>query len=121
MHELGSRYLGDAVDAADSGGGRVPALPSGSVSRAANPGSSAIARRDILRTMPLAVADLTNSRREILIVPRLSLPERFVPRVRVSAHKSAITDDVASKNGCQPPFGSRIGHRMHPVDVPSQI
>ena len=28
----------------------------------------------------------------------------------ISAHKSAITDNVASKNGCQPPFGSRIGH-----------
>src|SRR5260370_32943029 len=54
----------------------------GSVSRAANSGSSAIARRDILRTMPLAVVDLTNSRREILIVPRLSLPERLVLRVR---------------------------------------
>src|SRR5258708_35554125 len=54
----------------------------GSVSRAANSGSSAIARRDVLRTMPLAVVDLTNSRREILIVPRLSLPERLVLRVR---------------------------------------
>src|SRR5258708_32297001 len=54
----------------------------GSVSRAANSGSSASARRDMLRTMPLAVADLTNSRREILIVPRLSLPERLVLRVR---------------------------------------
>jgi hypothetical protein len=36
-----------------------------------HPGSSAIARRDTLRAMPLAVTDLTNSRREILIVPRL--------------------------------------------------
>ena len=32
--------------------------------------------------MPLAVTDLTNSRREILIMPRLSLPERLVLRVR---------------------------------------
>src|SRR6516225_3158900 len=37
----------------------------GSVSRAANLGSSAVATRDRVRTMPLAVADLTNSRREI--------------------------------------------------------
>ena len=54
----------------------------GSVSRAANLGSSAIARRDTLSAMPLAVTDLTNSRREILMVPRLSLPERLVLRVR---------------------------------------
>jgi len=32
--------------------------------------------------MPLAVTDLTTSRREILIMPRLSLPERLVLRVR---------------------------------------
>src|SRR5262245_10801597 len=47
----------------------------GSVSRSAKLGSSAIASRDILRAMPLAVTDVTHSRREILIVPRLSLPE----------------------------------------------
>src|SRR5689334_25439374 len=28
----------------------------------------------------------------------------------VSAHKPAVTDNVTSKNGCQPPFGPRIGH-----------
>jgi hypothetical protein len=48
----------------------------GSVSRAAKLGSSAIASRDILRTMWLAVTDVTNSRREMLIVLRLSLSER---------------------------------------------
>src|SRR5437868_7267948 len=47
----------------------------GKVSRAAKLGSSAIARRDTLRAMPLAVTDVTNSRREILMMPRLSLPE----------------------------------------------
>src|SRR5690242_298150 len=50
----------------------------GMVSRAANGGSSALARRDTLSAMPLAPADLTNSRREILIGPRLSPPEREV-------------------------------------------
>src|SRR5436189_6304436 len=59
----------------------------GSVSRAANPGSSAIARRDTVRAMPLAVTDLTNSRREILIVPHLSLPERLASRVRHAASR----------------------------------
>src|SRR4029077_2260303 len=43
----------------------------GSVSRSAKLGSSASAIRDILRAIPLAVTDLTNSRREMLIVPRL--------------------------------------------------
>src|SRR5262245_3111913 len=46
----------------------------GSVSRAAKLGSSAIARRDTLSAMPLAITDVTNSRREILIEPRLSSP-----------------------------------------------
>jgi hypothetical protein len=36
----------------------------------------------MVSAMPLAVTDLTNSRREILIVPRLSSPElRVVPRM----------------------------------------
>src|SRR5215475_13813198 len=49
----------------------------GKVSRAAKLGSSAIARRDTLRAMPLAVTDVTNARREILIVLRLyRLPVR---------------------------------------------
>src|ERR1700710_1460678 len=61
--------------------GFQPCRP-GSVSRAANPGSSAIAKRDTLRAMPLAVTDLTNSRREILIGPRLLLPERLALRLR---------------------------------------
>src|SRR5262249_4211926 len=43
----------------------------GSVSRAAKFGSPAIAKGVMLSAMPLAVADLTKSRREILIVPRL--------------------------------------------------
>jgi hypothetical protein len=47
----------------------------GSVSRAANPGSSAKAKRDTLSAMPLAVADVMNARREIFIVPRLSSPD----------------------------------------------
>src|SRR5947209_11948244 len=44
----------------------------GKVSRAAKLGSSAIANGDTLSAMPLAVTDLTNSRRDILIVPCLS-------------------------------------------------
>src|SRR5215468_1032518 len=43
----------------------------GSVSRAAKLGSAAIAKGVMLSAIPLAVADLTKSRREILIVPRL--------------------------------------------------
>jgi hypothetical protein len=53
----------------------------GSVSRSAKLGSSAIASRDMVRTMPLAVTDVTNSRREILIVPRLSPPEPDIDEV----------------------------------------
>src|SRR6516225_1342572 len=44
----------------------------GSVSRVANPGSSAKAKRDRLSAMPLAVAPFTNSRREVHIVPPLA-------------------------------------------------
>jgi hypothetical protein len=32
----------------------------------------------------------------------------------VSTHKSAVPDDVASQDGCQPPFGSRISHQVRP-------
>src|SRR5262245_46979732 len=56
--------------------GFQPCRP-GSVSRAAKFGSSAIAKGVMLSAMPLAVADLTKSRREILIVPRLVL-EKFI-------------------------------------------
>ena len=69
--ELGPGDLGDAVDAAHPGSGRVPACRPGSVSRAANPGSLAIARRDTLSAMPLAIANLTNSRREVLMLPTI--------------------------------------------------
>src|SRR5262249_13864746 len=58
----------------------------GSVSRAANPGSSAKAKRDRLSAMPLAVSGVTNARREIFIVPRLSSPE--LPLLRMT-HCSA--------------------------------
>src|ERR1700676_2591424 len=43
----------------------------GSVSRAANVGSSADAKRDRLSAMPLAVTHLTNSRREGRMLPPL--------------------------------------------------
>src|SRR6476646_2969643 len=73
----------------------------GKVSRAAKLGSSAIARRDMLRAMPLAVTDLTNSRREILIVPRLSLPERLVLRVhRYPCLDPKIKDRMTGKDSC---------------------
>jgi hypothetical protein len=45
--------------------GFQPCRP-GRVSRAVNEASSAIAKGDALNAMPLAVTDLTNSRREIL-------------------------------------------------------
>jgi hypothetical protein len=35
----------------------------------------------MVRAMPLAVTDVTNSRREILIVPRLSPPEPDIDEV----------------------------------------
>src|SRR3981081_2863989 len=57
--------------------GFQPCRP-GSVSRAAKFGSSAIAKGGMLGATPLAVADLTKSRREILIVPRLQLPEWLI-------------------------------------------
>src|SRR5208337_3882291 len=80
--ELGSRYLGHAVDATDPGGGGIPALRSRQRLARGKFGFLGDCRRDILRAMPLAVTDLTNSRREILIVPRLSLPEWLVLRAR---------------------------------------
>ncbi|MGB9057045.1 MAG: hypothetical protein WCC50_00895, partial [Pseudolabrys sp.] len=57
----------------------------GKVSRAAKLGSSAIARRDTLSAMPLAVTDVTKSRREILIVLRLSVSERWSAAFRAGA------------------------------------
>jgi hypothetical protein len=51
--------------------GFQPCRP-GNVSRAAKFGSSAIAKGVMLSAMPLAVADLTKSRREILIAPRFT-------------------------------------------------
>src|SRR5262249_35229409 len=45
-------------------------------------GSSAIAKGVMLSAMPLAVADLTKSRREILIVPRLYWRNSFFNSVR---------------------------------------
>src|ERR1700682_332738 len=47
--------------------GCQPCRP-GSISRAVNPLSSAYAKRDRLSAMPLAVANLTNSRRELLML-----------------------------------------------------
>ena len=32
----------------------------------------------------------------------------------ISAHKPAVTDDVASKDSSQPPFDPRIGHKDRP-------
>src|SRR5262249_50125130 len=52
----------------------------GSVSRAAKLGSAAIAKGVMLSAMPLAVADLTKSRREILIGPRLYWRNSFFTR-----------------------------------------
>ena len=46
----------------------------GSVSRAANPGPSALAKRDRLSAIPLAVTNLTNSRREVLMLTSSSAP-----------------------------------------------
>src|SRR5215475_14540896 len=59
--------------------GFQPCRP-GSVSRAAKCGSSAIAKGVMLSAIPLAVADLTKSRREILIVPRLYWRNSFFTR-----------------------------------------
>src|ERR1700722_11575433 len=51
----------------------------GSVSRAVNAGSSAQAKRDRLSAMPLAVTDLTNWRREVLMLPLLG--QRYYERL----------------------------------------
>jgi hypothetical protein len=48
--------------------------------------SSAIAKGVMLSAMPLAVADLTKSRREILIVPRL-YPLRLAQCARASKQR----------------------------------
>jgi hypothetical protein len=59
--------------------GFQPCRP-GSVSRTAKLGSAAIAKGVMLSAIPLAVADLTKSRREILIVPRLYWRNSFFTR-----------------------------------------
>src|SRR5215471_4899618 len=59
--------------------GFQPCRP-GSVSRAAKLGCAAIAKGVMLSAIPLAVADLTKSRREILIVPRLYWRNSFFTR-----------------------------------------
>jgi len=75
-----ARNLGHAVYATDPvAAGLQPCRP-GSVSRAAKLGSPAIAKGVMLSAMPLAVADLTKSRREILIVPRLHWLNSFFTR-----------------------------------------
>src|SRR5262245_9245600 len=56
----------------------------GSVSRAAKSGSSAEAKRDRLRVMPLAVTHLMNSRRDGCML---------MPRVRVVIADSCSQDD----------------------------
>ena len=63
-HRAWPRDLGDAVDATGPGRGRVPPLPSRHVSRMANAGSSAAAKRVRVRPMPLAAPARRNSRRE---------------------------------------------------------
>src|ERR1700730_15707814 len=69
----------------------------GRVSRAANPGSSAIAKRDTLRAIPLAVADLTNSRREICILLHLVVDAigYYAP-----SHSSKAGHDPKRKPAC---------------------
>jgi len=62
--------------------------------RTANPGSSAKAKRDTLSAMPLAVTDVTNARREIFIVPRLSSPE--LPLLRMT-HCSASSPCLSQR------------------------
>src|SRR5215471_768759 len=59
--------------------GFQPCRP-GSVSRAAKLGCAAIAKGVMLSAIPLAVADLTKSRREILIVARLYWRNSFFTR-----------------------------------------
>src|SRR5215467_8360246 len=78
----------------------------GSVWRSAKLGSSAIASRDILRAMPLAVTDVTNSRREILIVPRLSPPE---PEHRPDFQESTRLPNVATSRKIGERLGARAG------------
>ena len=52
----------------------------GSVSRAAKSGCSAIANGEKLSAMPLIVADFTNSRREMCMLPHFSLAAPALPR-----------------------------------------
>src|SRR5713101_5481833 len=76
--------------------GFQPCRP-GSVSRAAKPGSSAIAKRDTLRAIPLAVADLTNSRREICILLHLVVD---AIGSHAPSHSSKAGHDPKSKPAC---------------------
>ena len=63
--EFGAGDLGDAVDAAGTGGRRVPALPSRQRLARLECGFLApAAKRDKLSAMPLAVTHFTNSRRD---------------------------------------------------------
>src|SRR5215468_8761118 len=86
----------------------------GKVSRAAKLDSSAIARRDTLRAMPLAVTDVTNSRREILIVPRLSPPdieESTVATVAVRAQRRSSEGREHYYTGIGPQGRSASAHQ----------
>jgi hypothetical protein len=89
--KFGSRNIGHAVDATNPvAAGFQPCRP-GSVSRAAKLGSSAIAKGVMLSAIPLAVADLTKSRREILIVPRLYWRNSFFIRFVGTYWQASLT------------------------------
>src|SRR5262249_37405043 len=85
----------------------------GSVSRVANPGSSAKAKRDTLSAMPLAVTDVMNVRREIFIVPRprdlwdASIRGRRKQRRRCRAGTESRSIKVSRRASAEP------RHRLH--------
>ena len=108
--ELGAGDLGDAVDAADAGGGRIPVRPSRQrLARCEIGLLEPIAKRDRLSAMPLAVTHFTNSRREgrMLFPLLISAP---VYRSPILGCKLIITRKSYSRSPiaqCVAPFGSR--------------
>src|SRR5437660_5908390 len=64
----------------------------GSVSRAANPGSSAKTRRDRLSAIPLAVTHFTNSRREVRIALPLISHDTTMARSRASSTEDGLSE-----------------------------
>ena len=95
--KLGPGDLGDAVNAADAGRGRIPSLPGRQRLRWPRTGlPRAAPRRDRLSAIPLAVTHVTNSRREGRM---LTPPSALSLKPRYKRHRCA--DDTSIRREAQ--------------------